>query len=47
MTPPLDIRQVRRAFGRAAASYAAHAVLQHEVEESGVSRDEMLFATKR
>jgi len=32
MTPPLDPRQIRRAFGRAAATYNAHAVLQHEVE---------------
>src|SRR4029079_5566592 len=32
MTPPLDTRQVRRAFGRAAARYGTHAVLQHEVE---------------
>lgn len=32
MTPPLDMRHIRRAFGRAAASYDTHAVLQHEVE---------------
>jgi malonyl-CoA O-methyltransferase len=32
MTPPFDNRQIRRAFGRAASSYDAHAVLQHEVE---------------
>jgi malonyl-CoA O-methyltransferase len=38
MTPPLDTRQVRRAFGRAAASYAAHAVLQHEVERRLLER---------
>ncbi len=38
MTPPLDPRQVRRAFGRAAASYGAHAVLQHEVEQRLVER---------
>jgi malonyl-CoA O-methyltransferase len=38
MTPPLDLRQVRRAFGRAAASYGAHAVLQHEVEQRLVER---------
>jgi len=38
MTPPLDSRQVRRAFGRAAASYAAHAVLQHEVERRLLER---------
>ncbi|HSE13913.1 MAG TPA: malonyl-ACP O-methyltransferase BioC [Rudaea sp.] len=38
MTPPLDTLQVRRAFGRAAPSYAAHAVLQHEVERRLLER---------
>jgi len=38
MTPPLDTFQVRRAFGRAAASYGAHAVLQHEVERRLLER---------
>lgn len=38
MTPPLDTRQIRRAFGRAAASYDAHAVLQHEVENRLLER---------
>jgi len=38
MTPPLDTRQVRRAFGRAAASYGAHAVLQREVEQRLLER---------
>lgn len=38
MTPPLDMRQVRRAFGRAAATYDAHAVLQHEVERRLLER---------
>jgi malonyl-CoA O-methyltransferase len=38
MTPPLDTRQVRRAFGRAAASYGTHAVLQHEVERRLLER---------
>jgi malonyl-CoA O-methyltransferase len=38
MTPPLDTRHVRRAFGRAAASYDAHAVLQHEVEQRLLER---------
>jgi malonyl-CoA O-methyltransferase len=38
MTPPLDTRQVQRAFGRAAASYSAHAVLQHEVEQRLLER---------
>ena len=38
MTPPLDARQVRRAFGRAATTYDAHAVLQHEVEQRLLER---------
>jgi len=38
MTPPLDTQQVRRAFGRAAATYDAHAVLQHEVEQRLLER---------
>ena len=38
MTPPFDTRQVRHAFGRAAASYEAHAVLQHEVERRLLER---------
>ncbi|MGB4860480.1 MAG: methyltransferase domain-containing protein, partial [Dokdonella sp.] len=32
MRGAFDLRQVRRSFGRAAASYEAHAVLQGEVE---------------
>lgn len=32
MTPPLDMRQIRRAFGRSAGTYAQHAALQREVE---------------
>lgn len=32
MTPPLDVRHIRRAFGRAATTYAQHAALQREVE---------------
>lgn len=32
MTTPFDPRQIRRAFGRAASTYAATAVLQKEVE---------------
>src|SRR3546814_1243015 len=32
MSQPLDRRHIRRAFSRAAASYDASAVLQHEVE---------------
>lgn len=42
MTPPLDTLQVRRAFGRAATSYGAHAVLQHEVERRLLERLEYL-----
>jgi malonyl-CoA O-methyltransferase len=38
MTPPLDMRQVRHAFGRAAATYNANAVLQHEVEQRLLER---------
>lgn len=38
MTPPLDQRQVRRAFGRAAPTYAQHAVLQREVESRLLER---------
>jgi malonyl-CoA O-methyltransferase len=38
MTPPLDTRQVRRAFARAASTYNAHAVLQHEVERRLLER---------
>jgi len=45
MTPPLDTRQVRRAFGRAAASYGTHAVLQHEVERRLLERLDYLEGT--
>ncbi len=38
MTPPIDVAQVRRAFGRAAAGYERHAVLQHEVEQRLLER---------
>jgi len=38
MSPPLDPRHIRRAFGRAAVSYGAHAVLQHEVEQRLLER---------
>ena len=43
MTPPFDDKHfdtehVRRAFGRAAATYAEHAVLQHEVEDRLLER---------
>jgi malonyl-CoA O-methyltransferase len=47
MTPPLDMLQVRRAFGRAAASYGAHAVLQHEVEQRLLERLEYLQGAPR
>jgi malonyl-CoA O-methyltransferase len=45
MTPPLDTRHVRRAFGRAAPSYGAHAVLQHEVERRLLERLDYLDGT--
>lgn len=38
MTPPFDTSHVRRAFGRAAATYAEHAVLQREVEDRLLER---------
>jgi len=38
MTPPLDSRQIRRSFGRAATSYGAHAILQREVEQRLLER---------
>lgn len=38
MTPPFDTDHVRRAFGRAAASYTEHAVLQREVEDRLLER---------
>lgn len=38
MTPPLDRRQIRRAFGRAASTYAQHAALQREVEDRLLER---------
>lgn len=38
MTPPLDVRQIRRAFGRAASTYDRHAILQHEVEQRLLER---------
>ena len=38
MTPPLDTRHVRRAFGRAARSYVQHAALQREVEDRLLER---------
>lgn len=38
MTPPIDVAHVRRAFGRAAAGYDRHAVLQHEVEQRLLER---------
>jgi malonyl-CoA O-methyltransferase len=38
VTPPLDPRHIRRAFGRAAPDYARHAVLQREVEDRLLER---------
>ena len=38
MTPPLDVRHIRRAFGRAASTYAQHAALQREVEDRLLER---------
>jgi malonyl-CoA O-methyltransferase len=38
MTPPLDARQVRRAFGRAAHTYVQHAQLQRNVEDRLLER---------
>ena len=38
MTPPFDTDHVRRAFGRAASTYAEHAVLQREVEDRLLER---------
>src|SRR5262245_11487340 len=38
MTPPLDARQIRHAFGRAAGTYAQHAALQRAVEDRLLER---------
>jgi len=38
VSPPFDTHQVQRAFARAARSYDAHAVLQHEVEQRLLER---------
>lgn len=38
MTPPLDSRHIRHAFGRAARSYVKHAALQREVEDRLLER---------
>ena len=38
MSPPFDTHHVQRAFARAARSYDAHAVLQHEVEQRLLER---------
>ncbi len=42
MTPVFDHEQIRRAFGRAAASYEAHAVLQREVAARLLERLDLL-----
>jgi len=38
VSPPLDTRQIRRAFGRAATTYAQHAALQRDVEDRLLER---------
>jgi len=38
VTPPLDPRQVRRSFSRAAGTYAQHAALQRDVEDRLLER---------
>lgn len=38
MSPPLDSRQIRRAFGRAARSYARHSSLQRDIEDRLLER---------
>jgi malonyl-CoA O-methyltransferase len=38
MSPPLDPRQIRRAFGRAAKTYVQHAALQREIEDRLLER---------
>ncbi len=38
MTPPLDSRQIRRSFGRAATTYSQNAALQREVEDRLLER---------
>ena len=45
MTPPLDSRHIRHAFGRAARSYAPHAALQREVEDRLLERLDYFTAT--
>ena len=45
MTPPLDARQVRRAFSRAAGTYDQHAALQREVETRLLERLDYFEAT--
>ena len=45
MTPSLDPRQIRRAFGRAAKTYAQHAALQREVEDRLLERLEYVEGT--
>jgi malonyl-CoA O-methyltransferase len=45
VTPPLDPRQIRRAFGRAAKTYIQHAALQREVEDRLLERLEYVEHT--
>lgn len=45
MSPPFDMHHVQRAFARAAQTYDAHAVLQHEVEQRLLERLDYVTAT--
>jgi malonyl-CoA O-methyltransferase len=47
MTPPIDTRHVRHAFGRAAPDYLRHAALQREVEDRLLERLDYYTATPR
>lgn len=47
MTPPIDRRQVRRAFSRAAPRYGQHARLQREVEDRLLERLEYYTGAPR
>jgi malonyl-CoA O-methyltransferase len=44
MTPPLDARHIRHAFGRAATTYVRHSALQREVEDRLLERLEYYSA---
>lgn len=47
MSGPFDTRHVRRAFGRAASTYEAHAVLQDEVQQRLLERLDAAAVTPR